>query len=150
MRPLLLSLTVLLSTCRAATAAAETAPAVDRRQEYEGVCRTRQQRAALTEELELSPPRIPLGSYGSVLAAAQRAHAEAHAKAYPDAEPSKRPRIACGQDPAVEERAGGFRFTWDHVSSDHSGYRVVAERAQDGKTSIVEVIFGHGLGGVQP
>jgi hypothetical protein len=26
----------------------------------------------------------------------------------------------------------------------------VAERAQDGKTSIVEVIFGHGLGGVQP
>ena len=37
---------------------------------------------------------------------------------------------------------GSYRFTWEMTTSNRTGYCVVADRAQDGRISIVEVTFG--------
>jgi hypothetical protein len=102
----------------------------------------RKARGAVVQTLELSPPKITVDMYRSVLTAAERALGKAQAKSFPGASPAIRASIATGQTPFMEERDGGFRFVWEMLTNSKTGYRIAVERAKDGKVSVLEVELG--------
>ena len=99
-------------------------------------------RVALVKTLELSPPRITVDMYRRVLVAAERALERAQGKSLPDVAPARRNSIAVGQTPSIEERDGAFRFVWEMITSNKTGFRVTAQREKEGKVSILEVTLG--------
>lgn len=99
-------------------------------------------RGALTETLELSPPRITIEMYRPVLASAEGALERAQEKSFPDIAPVKRNSVAVGETPVIEERDGVLRFVWEMITSSKTGFRVVVERAKDGGISVLEVKLG--------